>query len=197
MKIVRFRAARSRGGSFFHDCSAPRVGRALSSRRATVSRWPPSAWAARARPSPWRLLARPDVQVVAVCDCNQGSKDYVEYGSNALLKSARNLLGAGIRKLGRGSGFARRGATHARSSRPAWAWAAANRRSDVVEAYYGSRKGSAPAPTRAARLIAIIASCWRRKRIWTRFTSPRPIIGTHPSRSRPCAGTSTCCVRSP
>src|SRR5580765_3314225 len=25
------------------------------------------------------LLARPDVQVTAVCDCNRGSKDYVEY----------------------------------------------------------------------------------------------------------------------
>src|SRR6476659_6302519 len=41
------------------------------------------------------LLARPDVQVVAVCDCNRGSKDYAEYGSNALLNSARRLLGPG------------------------------------------------------------------------------------------------------
>src|SRR5271168_2339166 len=41
------------------------------------------------------LLARPDVQLVAVCDCNKGSKDYIEYDSNALLKAARKLLGAG------------------------------------------------------------------------------------------------------
>ena len=39
------------------------------------------------------LLARPDVQVVAVCDCNPGSRNYVEYGANALLTSARRLLG--------------------------------------------------------------------------------------------------------
>ena len=42
------------------------------------------------------LLARPDVQVVAVCDCNRFSKDYAEYGENDLLKSARRLLGRGL-----------------------------------------------------------------------------------------------------
>src|ERR1700689_4233835 len=41
------------------------------------------------------LLARPEVQVVAVCDVNRGSKDYLEYGANALLVSARKLLGKG------------------------------------------------------------------------------------------------------
>ncbi len=41
------------------------------------------------------LLARPEVQVVAVCDVNRGSKDYIEYGANALLVAARRLLGAG------------------------------------------------------------------------------------------------------
>lgn len=41
------------------------------------------------------LLARPEVQVIAVCDVNRGSKDYAEYGSNALLTAARRLLGAG------------------------------------------------------------------------------------------------------
>ena len=30
------------------------------------------------------LLARPDVQVVAVCDCNKGSKNYAEYGDTDL-----------------------------------------------------------------------------------------------------------------
>ena len=46
------------------------------------------------------LLARPDVQVVAVCDCNRFSKDYAEYGENDLLKSARSLLGAGYENWG-------------------------------------------------------------------------------------------------
>lgn len=40
------------------------------------------------------FLARPEVQVVALCDVNRGSKDYVEYGNNALLKQAHRLLGA-------------------------------------------------------------------------------------------------------
>lgn len=46
------------------------------------------------------LLARPDVQVVAVCDVNRGSRNYVEYGDNALLKSARALLGKGYEYWG-------------------------------------------------------------------------------------------------
>ena len=44
------------------------------------------------------LLARPEVQVVSLCDVNRGSKDYMEYGSNALLTSARRLLGTGYEK---------------------------------------------------------------------------------------------------
>lgn len=44
------------------------------------------------------LLPRQDVQVVAVCDVNRGSKDYMEYGDNALLTASRNLLGAGYEK---------------------------------------------------------------------------------------------------
>jgi predicted dehydrogenase len=46
------------------------------------------------------LLARSNVQVVAVCDCNQGSRNYAEYGANALLKAARRLLGPGHEKWG-------------------------------------------------------------------------------------------------
>lgn len=41
------------------------------------------------------LLARPDVQVVAVCDCNRESKDYAEYTPNSLLDAERKLLGPG------------------------------------------------------------------------------------------------------
>jgi predicted dehydrogenase len=46
------------------------------------------------------LLARSDVQVVAVCDCNEGSKDYAEYNANATLIAARKLLGAGYDNWG-------------------------------------------------------------------------------------------------
>lgn len=41
------------------------------------------------------LLARPDVQITSVCDCNKGSLDYVEYSPNALMNNARRLLGKG------------------------------------------------------------------------------------------------------
>src|ERR1019366_1053620 len=39
-------------------------------------------------------------QVVAVCDCNKSSMDYVEYDDNALLKEARALLGPGYENWG-------------------------------------------------------------------------------------------------
>jgi predicted dehydrogenase len=44
------------------------------------------------------LLPRPEVQLVAVCDVNRGSKDYMEYSDNALLKQARALMGPGYEK---------------------------------------------------------------------------------------------------
>jgi predicted dehydrogenase len=46
------------------------------------------------------LLTRPDVQVVAVCDCNRFAKNYIEYGENALLKAERELLGPGYAQWG-------------------------------------------------------------------------------------------------
>ncbi len=46
------------------------------------------------------LLQRPEIQVVAVCDVNQGSKEYVEYDSDSTLKEARSLLGAGYENWG-------------------------------------------------------------------------------------------------
>jgi predicted dehydrogenase len=87
------------------------------------------------------LLARPDVQVVAVCDVNQGSKNYVEYGDNALLKSARNLLGKGYENWGEdlaSPGSAQLTATF-RTSLGMGGREPAKR---VVEAYYASRKES-------------------------------------------------------
>ena len=41
------------------------------------------------------LLAKPNVQITAVCDCNRESHDYAEYSPNALLEAQRKLLGAG------------------------------------------------------------------------------------------------------
>ncbi|MFB3827121.1 MAG: Gfo/Idh/MocA family protein [Bryobacteraceae bacterium] len=46
------------------------------------------------------LLREPEIQVVAVCDPNQGSKDYAEYGRNAMLQQARRTLGPGYENWG-------------------------------------------------------------------------------------------------
>jgi len=46
------------------------------------------------------LLQLPEIQVVSVCDVNQGSKDYAEYNSNAMLTAARQLLGPGFENWG-------------------------------------------------------------------------------------------------
>src|SRR5947209_156229 len=88
------------------------------------------------------LLARPDVQITAVCDCNGGSKDYVEYGDNDLLKSARELLGPGYENWG--EDLASPGQvqlTHEFRTSLGMGGREPARR--LVEAYYGSRKGSA------------------------------------------------------
>jgi predicted dehydrogenase len=88
------------------------------------------------------LLARPDVQVIAVCDCNKSSKDYVEYDDNAVLISAQRLLGQGYENWG--ADLASPGEaqlTHTfRTSVGIGGREPAKR---LVEAYYGSRKGSA------------------------------------------------------
>ena len=46
------------------------------------------------------LLQQADLQVVAVCDCNQAGRDYAEYSSNAMLQQARRTLGAGYETWG-------------------------------------------------------------------------------------------------
>ena len=46
------------------------------------------------------LLARHDVQVVAVCDCYQGRPGYVEWGRNGLLNAERRLLGPSYENWG-------------------------------------------------------------------------------------------------
>lgn len=87
------------------------------------------------------LLARPDVHVVAVCDVNKGSREYAEYGANALLKSARKLLGPGYEHWGEdlaSPGFAQ--LTHTFRTSLGMGGREPARR--VVEAYYGSRNKS-------------------------------------------------------
>lgn len=99
------------------------------------------------------LLARPQVQVIAVCDCNRESKNYVEYGSNALLKSARKLLGPGYENWG--EDLASPGSvqvTHDFSTSLGAGGREPARR--LVEAYYGSRKGSAQGTYRGCNAYA-------------------------------------------
>jgi predicted dehydrogenase len=87
------------------------------------------------------LLARPDVQMVAVCDVNKGSKDYVEYGSNALLKSARKLLGNGFENWSEdlaSPGMAQ--LTH--NFRTSLGMGGREPAKRMIEAYYGARNGT-------------------------------------------------------
>jgi predicted dehydrogenase len=87
------------------------------------------------------LLSRPDVHVAAVCDCNQGSRNYAEYGNNALLTSARRLLGPGHEQWGDDlASPGRVNLTHWFSTSLGMGGREPARR--LVEAYYGSRQPS-------------------------------------------------------
>ncbi|MCZ2153384.1 MAG: Gfo/Idh/MocA family oxidoreductase, partial [Bryobacterales bacterium] len=87
------------------------------------------------------LLARPDVRMVAVCDCNEGSLDYAEYSENALLKQARNLLGKGYEQWG--ADLASPGFKNLTDIfRTSLGMGGRNPAKRVVEAYYGSRRAS-------------------------------------------------------
>src|SRR5262245_34669336 len=48
------------------------------------------------------LLQLTEFQVISVCDVNRGSKEYAEYGANAMLRDARRLLGHGFENWGEG-----------------------------------------------------------------------------------------------
>lgn len=87
------------------------------------------------------LLPRPDVQVVAVCDCNEGSRNYFEYGANSLLTTARRLLGAGYENWGEdlaSPGFAQ----VTKEFRTSLGMGGREPAKRVVDAYYASRKRS-------------------------------------------------------
>jgi predicted dehydrogenase len=88
------------------------------------------------------LLARPDVQVVAVCDCNRGSKDYVEYDDNGILIAARRLLGPGYENWG--ADLASPGEVQlSHTFRTSVGIGGRDPAKRLVEAYYGSRSGAA------------------------------------------------------
>lgn len=88
------------------------------------------------------LLARPDVQVVAVCDCHAKCQGYVEYGRNALLNSARRLLGPGYENWG--EDLASPGMAQILPGyRTSLGTGGREPGQRLVEAYYSSRKNTA------------------------------------------------------
>jgi predicted dehydrogenase len=87
------------------------------------------------------LLQLPEIQVVSVCDVNQGSKEYAEYDSNAMLTAARRLLGAGFENWG--EDWASPGAVQlTKSFSTSLGVGGREPAKKLVEAYYGSRSGS-------------------------------------------------------
>jgi len=88
------------------------------------------------------LLSRPDTQIVAVCDCNRESRDYVEYEDNGILKEARRLLGPGYENWGaQWNSTGRVQLTHEFDTSVGIGGREPFKQ--LVEAYYGSRKGNA------------------------------------------------------
>ncbi len=84
------------------------------------------------------LLARPEIQVVAVCDVNRASKNYIEYSANALLVQARQLLGSGYENWG--EDLASPGSVQlTRDFKSSLGMGGREPAKRLVEAYYGSR----------------------------------------------------------
>ncbi len=87
------------------------------------------------------LLRRPEVQVVAVCDCNREAKNYVEYDTNALLKAARKLLGPGHENWG--EDLASPGEVDLKHGfHTSLGMGGRDPAKRLIEAYYGSRNDS-------------------------------------------------------
>lgn len=87
------------------------------------------------------LMSRPDVQIVAVCDCNAGSRNYAEYGSDAMLTAARRLLGPGHENWGQD--LASPGSAQlTREFSTSLGMGGREPARRLVEAYYGSRTRS-------------------------------------------------------
>jgi predicted dehydrogenase len=87
------------------------------------------------------LLSQPDIQVVSVCDVNQGSKEYAEYNSNAMLTAARRLLGMGFETWG--EDWASPGTVQlTKSFSTSLGIGGREPAKKLVEAYYGTRNES-------------------------------------------------------
>ncbi|MBO0723281.1 MAG: Gfo/Idh/MocA family oxidoreductase, partial [Blastocatellia bacterium] len=87
------------------------------------------------------LLQLPDIQVVAVCDVNRGSKDYAEYGANSMMRMARRLLGPGFEKWG--EDWASGGTVQlTKSFSTSLGIGGREPAKKLVEAYYGSRNSA-------------------------------------------------------
>ena len=87
------------------------------------------------------LLQLPEIQVVSVCDVNQGSKEYAEYDSNAMLTAARRLLGPGFENWG--EDWASPGTVQlTKSFSTSLGIGGREPAKKLVEAYYSSRNGS-------------------------------------------------------
>jgi len=87
------------------------------------------------------LLRLPEIQVVSVCDVNQGSKDYAEYSPNAMLTMARQLLGPGFETWS--EDWASPGAVQlTKSFSTSLGIGGREPAKRLVEAYYGSRSES-------------------------------------------------------
>ena len=88
-----------------------------------------------------RLLQRPDVQVVAVCDVNRGSRDYAEYSDNDTLNTARRMLGPGHETWGEEWSSPGR-VQLTKSFSTSLGMGGREPARHLVEAYYGSRTAS-------------------------------------------------------
>ena len=86
------------------------------------------------------FLARPDLQVVAVCDCERQNSHYVEWGRNALLNAERRLLGPGHENWG--ADLVSSPAWLIPGSRSSHGTAGREPGKRLVEAYYTSRNGT-------------------------------------------------------
>ena len=87
------------------------------------------------------LLQLPEIQVISVCDVNQGSKEYAEYDSNATLNAARRLLGPGFENWG--EDWASPGTVQlTKSFSTSLGIGGREPAKRLVEAYYGSRDSS-------------------------------------------------------
>ena len=94
------------------------------------------------------LLADPEIQIVAVCDPNTDSNDYVEWGKNSIRNRIRSYLGNPTGEK----------TTTAAPAAGKWAGKSSTPTTPTSGARRSSRRAP-PTPTSA--------NCWTKKRTWT------------------------------